>query len=751
MKILIKGKTFTKYILSYSVVLLIPIILLGIIMYYSIAQLLREQSMSISNEMLISSRDNIDNRIAELNMAAFQISENKDLKKYKLAKRDTSFVNAVETLKSIIFPSEFFKECFIYYFDNDLIYSPSGTYRTSQFIENIYVYEKWTSDDFFKQVSSSKKPVIRPAENIYPLGDRKRGESYFTYVVPIESQSGISEGAVIFTIKHEIFNKILSDIEDVYNGNVIIIDDNYKFITGDYNVFSKLDSILDLYKLNNEQYTQKIKLENKNYIISTVNSSITGWSYISLIPIEEITNKLRPMMIRIVLGFIAVIFLGIVAIILSIKMNYNPIKRLLGFSLGLHHCPDEVDEIERVFKTFEYMGERINTLQHKVDESKPIFKKSLLIELIKGYYNEVGEFNKTAEEAGVKFNHGYFNVIVFRLFNGVKVEYTKIITEIEEKFSSKITGYGFDGVEDRHIVFVVDAEEADYVKLRDALDQILIFLNENYYINAAAYVGDWCMNAASIGNSYLQAITRINSRSVREKDNILFYKDLDEYDEYIEYNIEGKLERLELCILQDKKDNVKQYIYDIFNEMQEQKTPLFLAKSISYNIINYVLALGNRVLKNSNLRKYKYSDIISLVRFDTIDELSEQIIDICMDISSLIHISKEKNNGNKIEKMIEYVKQNYLDCNFSLQCMCEHFNMSVSNLSNYFKANTEENISDYVNRLRIEKAKELLKQTDKSIQDIVYIIGYLNVSSFIRKFKAETGVTPGKFRELTNK
>ena len=49
--------------------------------------------------------------------------------------------------------------------------------------------------------------------------------------------------------------------------------------------------------------------------------------------------------------------------------------------------------------------------------------------------------------------------------------------------------------------------------------------------------------------------------------------------------------------------------------------------------------------------------------------------------------------------------------------------------------------------MRIERAKELLIQTDMAVGDVVSAVGYQSASSFIRKFKAVTGMTPGQYRE----
>ena len=82
------------------------------------------------------------------------------------------------------------------------------------------------------------------------------------------------------------------------------------------------------------------------------------------------------------------------------------------------------------------------------------------------------------------------------------------------------------------------------------------------------------------------------------------------------------------------------------------------------------------------------------------------------------------------------------------EMMAEHFGITSQYLRRQFRKETGQPVVEYFNAIRLEKAKELLVSTNMDIADIVSRIGYVDVSSFIRKFKARFGVTPGKFREL---
>lgn len=57
-------------------------------------------------------------------------------------------------------------------------------------------------------------------------------------------------------------------------------------------------------------------------------------------------------------------------------------------------------------------------------------------------------------------------------------------------------------------------------------------------------------------------------------------------------------------------------------------------------------------------------------------------------------------------------------------------------------------IPDHINLMRIEKAKQLLADTSRSIQTVALEVGFLESSSFIRIFKKIEGITPGVYRSL---
>lgn len=104
---------------------------------------------------------------------------------------------------------------------------------------------------------------------------------------------------------------------------------------------------------------------------------------------------------------------------------------------------------------------------------------------------------------------------------------------------------------------------------------------------------------------------------------------------------------------------------------------------------------------------------------------------------------------NKFKKVIskskEYINLNYKK-DITLNEIAKEVNYSKSHFSYLFKAVTGQTFVEYLNKVRIEKAIELLRNTDKNIIEVSYDVGYNSVANFNKNFKAITGLTPKKFR-----
>ncbi|MFM2484897.1 helix-turn-helix domain-containing protein [Celerinatantimonas yamalensis] len=100
---------------------------------------------------------------------------------------------------------------------------------------------------------------------------------------------------------------------------------------------------------------------------------------------------------------------------------------------------------------------------------------------------------------------------------------------------------------------------------------------------------------------------------------------------------------------------------------------------------------------------------------------------------------------NAILKIIDWIQTNYVE-NICMNDISDRFQISSRTLSRKIKQMTNLSFNNYVHRVRINHAINLLKYSDASITDIAFEVGYQDSNYFSTKFKRFTNKTPSEFR-----
>ena len=107
--------------------------------------------------------------------------------------------------------------------------------------------------------------------------------------------------------------------------------------------------------------------------------------------------------------------------------------------------------------------------------------------------------------------------------------------------------------------------------------------------------------------------------------------------------------------------------------------------------------------------------------------------------------SKTTKNFSKQSQLLQYINRNY-DSKLNIEELAEEFGLSSRSVRKYFEESLGMGCSEYITMLRMEKAKGMLWNTERSITDIAMAMGYSSSQYFSNVFKEYTGMSPGKFR-----
>ena len=119
----------------------------------------------------------------------------------------------------------------------------------------------------------------------------------------------------------------------------------------------------------------------------------------------------------------------------------------------------------------------------------------------------------------------------------------------------------------------------------------------------------------------------------------------------------------------------------------------------------------------------------------------DKLTEACHDVKS----RKENRSNGIIDRAKEFIMHNYQK-DISLDDVSREVDISPYYFSKLFKEATGDNFIEYLTNLRIDKAKELLDNTDLSMKEICVQVGYANPNYFSRIFKKQVGVTPTEYK-----
>ncbi|WP_284645158.1 helix-turn-helix domain-containing protein [Paenibacillus silviterrae] len=738
-----KPRLFTKYMLTYTALFFIPVLILAFHAFNIFNNVLNKEIISNTSSLLEQAKNSIDSRVEELNNLSIQISNNPYLSSSSISGDFMNVVQAVKLLNNFSIPNNFFDNFFIYYFDHDLLYSPKGTVNEHFFSNSLYHYDNWSLEELQRQLLSDPTVFVKQVSRI----DAEQSvQKNILYAVPLPFMSEKPTGALFFLIREQTIYDILKETLHANKSSVLILDGKKQPITsmGELS-FESLDvnALINSGELNSEQRT----MAGKTYFVSSKTSSRTGWTYISFLPAQAVTSKMSGLQMSTLALFLGLFIVGVLLIYIFMRVNYKPLGELTSQAVKL--LGKEASGrggIDSVKTAVHQMSSKISLLEAKYHSTSPIMRQQLLLRLLKGEFTDPEEFAVAGEEYGLAVS-GQQYAVANILLDSFQESFTAAdaVTVLQEVFTDRYRVFVLDNVLEKHIILIL-SDEGERSFLCEELCSHAVGRLAHSGLTCTIGLGNWFASLSDISESYLQACSALDYRLIKGKGTVIAYQEIETNQNHVGYSVKRQLELLDKYIADHNPELFTQVLDTIFKQLKEKQIPLMSAKLLCYDVIQTIVQAIYRNNYYLNADLDSKVDIISLSQYDTVEELSARIKNLCSDIFFTV-TGKEQPTNKQMEKIKDYICEHCWDSNFSLQGLSDHVNMSVSYLSHYFKAQENRNISDYVTELRMTKAQALLADSSYNLQQVAQSVGYVNQSSFIRKFKQITGVTPGSYRD----
>ena len=170
---------------------------------------------------------------------------------------------------------------------------------------------------------------------------------------------------------------------------------------------------------------------------------------------------------------------------------------------------------------------------------------------------------------------------------------------------------------------------------------------------------------------------------------------------------------------------------------------------IRLKVLEFVL-YAERLLyvKGGNTYEFKSrTDYLpSVMGMDNLSEMKTWFVNKIIEITQKVENNRNEKSESLIEKAENYINKNYMK-DISLDDISRYCNISSYYFSKLFKQETGENYVEYLSRVRIENAKKMLTESEASIKEISYSVGFSDPNYFSRAFKKYEGVSPTEYKD----
>jgi len=370
------------------------------------------------------------------------------------------------------------------------------------------------------------------------------------------------------------------------------------------------------------------------------------------------------------------------------------------------------------------------------------------------------------------------NSIFLKMINSSSY-YFKNKTYIDDVFKeiSAKKSYLLYGIE-------INDKKLNYVELKNKIAEAnknnhekydLIELGENNHILIVGFDKDLTdknkisksvvKNISQSSNNYLVSVSNVISSLGEVFEAYMDIKICKEYHVVGKQNDMVDIEKINLDLKLYCPNDIKDKISNFFIMGKKKETLEIINSIIDTNVERGIYYVNFKLLINN------LSNIIFEVLFDYKNDTADvlmigRLIDkqlqkgnnldvkgiknILANVIRMANINEPKGEkGARLNRneIINYIINNY-DKDLYLDKMAEIFGTTPKYFSNFFSRGGNEGFLEYLTKVRVSKAKELLENTDMKISDIALKVGYSNTATFTNTFKKQTGVSPVLYREL---
>jgi len=609
--------------------------------------------------------------------------------------------------------------------------------------------------------------VQQDSSTRYLMLSKPNGEDSLYYFSHFPKEKHYGMGLVIAEIRMDAFISALSNQSES-------IDDGYVLLDADRQVLLSTNTELPLELM--DSYVEEIASENKGYHPLTLDgvsrsffhetSAKTGLTYIYHMQTEQMISA-ASMLVPIFLPTLGLfVLISILITFFVTKHLYKPLEHLLSVVLTDQMSGIALqagNEYHLIGSRFMDLIEQRDRMRGILDNAQTLSKETFYHGALNGREHSESEWeffrnNLDLEQLG----QNRYAVFILQInqqptpsSDHYLEEQSRLIhlKRLIQQHCEPLENYVYNSFDRSMMVALLVFEPDDKKAVQGAAADIVHRIKDTTHGSFSITAGISLLHTGTeeiklAHDEALEALRyKLYSRSnAPEADEPA--TETDETAELSNEMHEDIIRRIVNAIRSGDETQMQNHLLTLYQTIQESSPSdsrhyaMYVLEKLLDSIAQMAITTGLNTQTVIGSQRKLYSDFGQL---QTFDEHSRYIDEVCCRVIDEVR----KEMARKVHKYVQtaknYVADHYEKSGITLKSTAEYVGVNSAYLSKLFKSECGESYIDYLNNYRIEKAKELLSNTHASVKEVGYMVGFSNVQTFIRTFKKNEGVTPGRY------
>lgn len=760
---------FRRFLISYVVILMIPQIA-GYASYRASIEAARTSSIENSLKSLNLGKEIIERNLLQVEAFTRQLAINQDLYRLIADPKPLDVYNVYgigkmqRSLSMYSSTNEYLSHFFIFIPNYNVIITPTTVYYRP---EHYYAANAMEGMNF-KQWNENilKKPHFN---EIIPLQNYKREISSnvlsnvpaitFLQSLPLNSFNKPQATIGVLIDEDEMAN-LTQHIVDQYGGWTLVRDAEGRII------FSRGIEQAEAQRLaqSYEADSNEVQRAEDGRLLLSIHSDRNGWSYMAGIPEKALMTKADGIK-QVTLAFtLATLLVGLAFGLILAYRNSAPIYKLLSaFREQISEPSDKKrNEYDFLASHIHHLIANNQTLENALNEQIPLLRDGFIKRLLTGEFYTLQELEAISSQTHILIQNsqGITGLLKVNGYASLDSEETiqelsvakLIIRQIITEWNANVlmTDWGTD-----QIAFICPVTETPLDTAahhyESELGRLTELIYKDYRISTTIGTGAVYEVWNDVGRSFDEAKQAVEYAIHMGADQLVKFEDTLKEHEMYYYPIESE-QRLLNTIKAGEMEEAIRILDQLFvRNFEERELSYEMVQQFIMELKGTYLKLDEPKMKHNDSFNDEYkSGVASIQVTDSLTALRGKFKWLTEEMCKEVLRKRSSTHADTVQEITRYIENNYSDANLTICRISEHMGKSEKFISQLFKEHTGENLSDYVERVRINAASELLLESGQTIDEIALTTGYNSAHSFRRAFKRVRGISPSVFRKMDN-